>query len=45
MKIKEEKIGSITNQNERLATLTKKDDHKDNYEKIFEELVTENLMK
>ena len=34
-------IDSITNQNERLATLTNKNDHKDNYKEIFEELVTE----
>ena len=31
----------ITNQNERLVALTNKDDHKDNYKKIFEELVKE----
>ena len=29
------------NQNERLAALTNKDDHKDNYKNIFEELVKE----
>ena len=34
-------IDSITNQNEMLATLTNKNDHKDNYKEIFEELVTE----
>ena len=33
---------AITNQNERLTDLTNKDDnHKDNYKKIFEELVKE----
>ena len=31
-------INAITNQN-RIATLTNKDDRKDNYEKIFENLV------
>ena len=34
-------IDTITNQNERLEALSNKDDHKDNYKKIFEELVTE----
>ena len=34
-------IEAITNQKERLAVLTNKDDHKDNYEEIFEELVKE----
>ena len=29
------------NQNERLAALSNKDDHKDNYKNIFEELVKE----
>ena len=38
-------IDAITTQNERLATLTNRDDHKDNYQDIFEELVKENLMK
>ena len=33
------------NQNERLAALTNKDDHKDNYKNIFEELVKERLKK
>ena len=31
-------IDTITNQNERLAALTNKDDDKDNYNEIFEEL-------
>ena len=36
------KIYAITNQNKRLAALINKDDdHKDNYKKIFEELVKE----
>ena len=30
---------AITNQNEKLAALTNKDDHKDNCKKVFEELV------
>ena len=34
-------IDAITNQNERIAALTNKDDHKDNYKETFEELVTE----
>ena len=34
-------IDAITNLNERLATLTNKDDHKDNYKEIFEKLVKE----
>ena len=34
-------IDAITNQNERLAALTNKEDHKDNYQEIFEELVKE----
>ena len=32
-------MDAITNQSERLATLTNKDDHKDNCKEIFEELV------
>ena len=32
-------IDAIANQNEKLAALTNKDDHKDNYKKVFEELV------
>ena len=28
-------IDTVTNQNERLAALTNKDDHKDNYKEIF----------
>ena len=43
MKIKEKKqIDAITNQNERLATLTNKD-HKNNYKEIFEKLVEQRL--
>ena len=34
-------IDTITNQNKRLAALTNKDDHQDNYKEIFEELVKE----
>ena len=34
------KTEAITDQNERLADLTNKDDIKDNYEKIYEELKT-----
>ena len=34
-------IDAITNQSERLAALTNKDYHKDNYKEIFEELVKE----
>ena len=34
-------IEVITNQNERLATLAKKDDHKYIYEEIFDKLVKE----
>ena len=34
-------VDAITNQNERLAALTDKDDHEDNYKEIFEELVKE----
>ena len=34
-------IDAITNQNKRLAALTNKDDHKDNYKEIFEDLVKE----
>ena len=34
-------IDVITNQSERLAALTNKDDHKDNYKEIFEKLVKE----
>ena len=34
-------IDVITNQNKKLATLTNKDDHKDNYRETFEELVKE----
>ena len=30
---------AIKSQNERIAALTNKDDHKDNYKEIFEELV------
>ena len=42
MKIKEKKIDAITNQNKILEVLTNKDDdQKDNYKKIFEELVKE----
>ena len=40
--IKEQKrkqIDAITNQNEILTALTNKDDYKDNYKEIFEELV------
>ena len=33
------KIDAITNQNERLAGLTNKNDHKDNVKEIFEKLV------
>ena len=36
-------IDSITNQNERLATLTYKDDHKNIYKELFEKLVKEKL--
>ena len=32
-------IDAITNQSERLAALTNKDERKDNYKEIFEELV------
>ena len=32
-------IDAITNKNERLAALTIKDNHKDNYKEIFEKLV------
>ena len=39
------KIDAITNQNERLAALTNKDDHKDNYKEIFEELIKERFSK
>ena len=34
-------IDAIANQNERLEAVTNKDDHKDNYEEIFAELVKE----
>ena len=34
-------IDAITNQNKRLAALTYKYDHKDNYKKVFEKLVKE----
>ena len=37
----EKSIDAITNQNERLAALSNKDDHKDNYKEIFEKLVKE----
>ena len=36
-------IDAITNQNERLAALSNKDDHKVNYKEIFEKLVKERL--
>ena len=36
-------IDAITIQNERLAALTNKDDHKDNYKEIFEKLIKERL--
>ena len=46
MKSKERTIDAITKQNKRLAALTNKDDnHKDNYKKIFEELVKERFDK
>ena len=32
-------IDAITNKNERLAALTIKDNHKDNYKELFEKLV------
>ena len=38
-------INAITNQNERLVALTNKDDHKNSYEEIFEELVKERFDK
>ena len=38
-------IDAITNQNEILAVLTNKDDHKDNYKEIFEKLVSERFDK
>ena len=34
-------IDAIRNQNERIVVLTNEDGHKDNYKKIFEELVKE----
>ena len=34
-------IDAITKQNKRLVALTSKDDHKDSYKEIFEELVKE----
>ena len=42
LEIKEKKqIDPIANRNERLATLTNKDDHKINYKEIFEKIVKE----
>ena len=38
-------IDATTNQNEILAALTNKDDHKDNYKEIFEKLVRERFDK
>ena len=38
-------IDAITNQNERLTALTKKNDHKDSHRVIFEELVKEKFDK
>ena len=38
-------IDAITNQNEILAALTNKDDHKDNYKEIFEKLISERFDK
>ena len=38
-------IDAITNQNEILAVLTNKDDHKDNYKEIFKKLVSERFDK
>ena len=34
-------IDAITNQNKILAVFTNKDDHKDNYKEIFDELLKE----
>ena len=42
LEVKEKKqIDPIANRNERLATLTNKDDHKINYKEIFEKIVKE----
>ena len=41
----QERKGAIANQNKRLAALTNKDFHKDNYETIFEKLVKERFNK
>ena len=43
MKSNEESIDAIANQNEWLAGLTNKGDHKDSYKEIFEGLVKERL--
>ena len=45
LKSKEKWIDAIAYQNEILATLTIKDNHKDNYKEIFGKLVKKDLMK
>ena len=45
LKSKEKWIDAIVNQNEMLATLTIKDNHKDNFEEIFGKLVKKYLVK